>query len=380
MKPRFTLRDFLKQEGSSGFLLMSAATLGLVLANSPIADQYKNILSAGFKIDSSYFYLSLTTAKVINYFLMSIFFLVVGMEIKRELLSGHLSSLKKAAAPFAAAIGGMFVPAIIFISIVSGEGRSGWAIPVATDIALAIGVLTLMGSRVNFAMKAFLLALAVIDDIGAIAIIAVFYSKNLGIAWLLSGVGIFILIYLVLKMGYNSKMLTIAHALVLWYCFYRAGIHPTLAGVLLGFALPESIELEHKLHPWSSYLIIPLFALANTGVVISNTAISNALKSEVALGIFMGMVIGKPLGIYLFTKVAEKVGIAEAPIQNGKFSMLATGNAAGIGFTVAIFISELAFTDPNLQAIAIITVIAASITSGLLSIFFHRLSPISSDY
>jgi NhaA family Na+:H+ antiporter len=380
MKPRFTLRDFLKQEGSSGFLLMSAATLGLVLANSPIADQYKNILSAGFKIDSSYFYLSLTTAKVINYFLMSIFFLVVGMEIKRELLSGHLSSLKKAAAPFAAAIGGMFVPAIIFISIVSGEGRSGWAIPVATDIALAIGVLTLMGSRVNFAMKAFLLALAVIDDIGAIAIIAVFYSKNLGIAWLLSGVGIFILIYLVLKMGYNSKMLTIALALVLWYCFYRAGIHPTLAGVLLGFALPESIELEHKLHPWSSYLIIPLFALANTGVVISNTAISNALKSEVALGIFMGMVIGKPLGIYLFTKVAEKVGIAEAPIQNGKFSMLATGNAAGIGFTVAIFISELAFTDPNLQAIAIITVIAASITSGLLSIFFHRLSPISSDY
>ena len=379
MKPLFALRDFLRRESSSSFLLVIAALFGIGLANSPLSDSYNNILSTGFKLDFPYFYLSLTVTKIINYVLMSFFFLVVGMEIKRELLSGHLSSIKKAATPFAAALGGMVVPALIYLSLVKGEAARGWAIPMATDIALAVGVLAFMGNRVSFAMKAFLLALAVIDDIGAIAIIAIFYTDGVSLPWLFSGFSLFCFIFLFYKFGYNSRLLVTFASLGLWYSFYRCGIHPTLAGVLIGFALPQSEHLEEKVHSWSSYLIVPLFALANTGVEISKSAISSAFTSVVALGIFLGMVLGKPLGILLFTKIATSLNLAEAPKRSGKFSLLATGSAAGIGFTVAIFIAELAFEDPKLQELAIIAVIAASVVSGVISILLNRISPIQQD-
>lgn len=379
MKPLFALRDFLRQESSSSFILVFAAIIGIGLANSPFSETYKSILSAGFKIDVKYFYLSLTVAKTINYVLMSFFFLVVGMEIKRELLSGHLSSIKKAATPFAAALGGMLVPALIYLSLVKGEAARGWAIPMATDIALAVGVLAFMGNRVSFAMKAFLLALAVIDDIGAIAIIAIFYTDGVSLPWLFSGIALFLIILTSYKLGYHSRVFVGVASVALWYSFYRCGIHPTLAGVLIGFALPQSEHLEEKVHSWSSYLIVPLFALANTGVEISKSAINAALTSVMALGIFLGMVLGKPLGILLFTKFATSLNLAEAPKNSGKFSLLATGSAAGIGFTVAIFIAELAFEDPKLQEIAIIAVIGASVVSGLISIFLNRLSPIQDD-
>lgn len=375
MKSLYVLRDFLRQEGASGFVLIAAAILGMALANSPLSDNYREALSSGFKIETSYFYLSLTVAKTINYLLMSIFFLLVGMEIKRELISGHLSSLKKAAAPFAAAIGGMLIPALIYLAIVKGEAARGWAIPMATDIALAVGVLSIMGSRIPFAMKAFLLALAVIDDIGAIIIIALFYSEGVSLAWIISGLLTFGFIYLFMKFGYRSKfMITIAIAL-LWYSFYRSGIHPTIAGVLLGFALPESEHLEERIHPWSSFLIVPVFALANTGIEISKSAIAAASNSAIALGIFLGMVLGKPIGILLFTKVASILNIAETPDTKSKYALPATGSAAGIGFTVAIFISELAFVDQSMQQIAVMTIIFASVVSGLISVTFSRFSP-----
>jgi NhaA family Na+:H+ antiporter len=372
MSAKSTIRKFLKEESSSGLLLIFGAILGLFLANAPTADLYNTILAKGFTIDLPLFYLSLTVTKVINYLLMSLFFFVVGMEIKREVISGHLSSMKKAAAPFVAALGGMALPAIIYLAIAGKEGSHGWAIPVATDIALAVGVLALMGSRVSFAMKTFLLALAVIDDIGAIAIIAFFYSDDLALNWLATGLLTFTYILLSYKKGFSNRFITGLLALLLWYSFYRAGIHPTLAGVLLGFALPQSEALEERLHPWSSFLVVPIFALANTGVEVSIDSIKSAATSSIAIAIFVALVIGKPLGIFLFTKIFTKLKIAESPEQNGKLDLVATGSAAGIGFTVSIFIAKLAFKEQSLQDLAIVAVIFASVVSALLSFVLFK--------
>lgn len=376
MTAKSTMRTFLQQESSSGILLILGAALGLILANAPTADLYNSLLDSSFTIDFSHFYLSLTLLKFINYLLMSLFFFVVGMEIKRELLSGHLSSLKKAAAPFLAALGGMAVPALIYLAIAGKEGSNGWAIPVATDIALAVGVLALLGTRVSFAMKTFLLALAVIDDIGAIAIIAFFYADDLALNWLLVGALTFAYIFLSYVKGFSNRFVTGFLALLLWYSFYRAGIHPTLAGVLLGLALPQSEELENRLHPWSSFLVIPIFALANTGVEISTKSINDALNSPIALAIVVALVVGKPLGILIFTKVFARLKLSESPEQNGKLDLVATGSAAGIGFTVSIFIAKLAFKDESLQDLAIVAVIFASVVSAFLSFILFK-SPLN---
>ena len=376
MTPKSAIRKFLKQESSSGILLILGAALGLFLANAPTAASYNSLLDSSFTIDFSHFYLSLTLLKFINYLLMSLFFFVVGMEIKRELLSGHLSSIRKAAAPFLAALGGMAVPALIYLAIAGKEGSNGWAIPVATDIALAVGVLALLGSRVSFAMKTFLLALAVIDDIGAIAIIAFFYADDLALNWLLVGALAFAHIFLSYMKGFSNRFVTGFLAVVLWYSFYRAGIHPTLAGVLLGLALPQSEELENRLHPWSSFLVIPIFAVANTGVEISTNSINDALNSSIALAIVVALVAGKPLGIFIFTKVFSRLKLSESPEQNGKLDLVATGSAAGIGFTVSIFIAKLAFKDESLQDLAIVAVIFASVVSALLSIILFK-SPLN---
>lgn len=376
MTPRSTLRKFLKQESSSGILLILGAALGLILANAPTAERYNSLLDSSFTIDFSHFYLSLTLLKFINYLLMSLFFFVVGMEIKRELLSGHLSSLKKAAAPFLAALGGMAIPALIYLAIAGEDGSNGWAIPVATDIALAVGVLALLGSRVSFAMKTFLLALAVIDDIGAIAIIAFFYADDLALGWLLVGALTFAYIFFSYLKGFSNRFVTGFLAALLWYSFYRSGIHPTLAGVLLGLALPQSEELENRLHPWSSFLVIPVFAVANTGVEISNESIKSALSSSIALAIFVALVFGKPLGIFIFTKVFARLKLSESPEQNGKLDLVATGSAAGIGFTVSIFIAKLAFKDESLQDLAIVAVIFASVVSALVSFVLFK-SPLN---
>ncbi len=372
MSARSSLREFMRQESSSGLLLITGAALGLLLANLPTRDLYNDVLEASFTIDSGFFYLSLTTAKVINYLLMSLFFLVVGMEIKRELISGHLSTKKSAIAPFIAAVGGMAIPAVLYLAI-AGEGAGhGWAIPVATDIALAVGVIALLGDRISFAMKTFLLALAVIDDIGAIAIIAFFYTDDLSLSWLGGGAAVYLALLLSFRTGRSSKYITVLCTITLWYCFYRAGIHPTLAGVLIGLALPQSEELEARLHPWSSFLVVPIFALANTGVEISSTSLKAAVGSSIALAIFTALVVGKPLGIVAFTSLFSRLKVAEIPSRNGKLDLLATGSAAGIGFTVSIFIAKLAFKEESLQDIAIVAVIAASIVSGLLSFIFAR--------
>ena len=393
------LRDFLHKESSSGVLLVFAASLGLVIANSPISDHYFDFLALSLSVDSGIIYLQLTVLKIINYGLMTIFFFVVGLEIKRELVSGHLASVKKAAMPFIAALGGMAVPAGIYLAIAGDVAAEGWAVPVATDIALAVGLLAMMGPVVTLSLRSFLLALAVIDDIGAILIIAIIYSTGIALSWLLASVAAIFMIIAFTALKVRSIFVYVLCGLLLWYGLYRTGVHPTLAGVILGLLTPtfekansdlQDIDdgsisyieyLQAKLHPYSSLVIVPIFALANTGVVITEKSLSDALTSVVAWGIFLGLVIGKPLGVVIAAVAASKARVADLPQDAPIGKLVATGSAAGIGFTVALFIADLAFENQELQDIAVVAVIAASIVSAFLStIIFkaYRSSPTQS--
>lgn len=385
------LRDFLHRESASGVLILLSAALGLLVANSPLADNYFNALDAKFRIGIDPILVDLSVVKFINYVLMTIFFFVVGLEIKRELTTGHLSTRKKALMPFVAALGGMAVPAFIYLAIAGSTDANGWGVPVATDIALAVGLLAMVGTSAVASLRAFLLALAVIDDIGAILIIAFVYSSGVLFSWLFAGLATVIGILVLQKVKVTSTFVYVVLGMGLWFALYKSGVHPTLAGVILGLLTPNLqkqnsgledevdgsvsvIEwLENKLHPWSTFMIVPLFAFANTGVEISRESIDAALNSPIAWGIFAGLVIGKPLGIFTTIYAGKKIKIGEAPEGARPLSILATGSAAGIGFTVAIFIANLAFSDPTTQDLAIVAVIAASIASGVLSYVLFKL-------
>jgi len=384
------LKDFLHRESSSGTLILIASALGLLAANSGLADSYFSFLDLKFQIGPESLALDFTILKSINYLLMTLFFFVVGLEIKRELTSGHLASFKAAAAPLFAAIGGMSLPAIIYLAIAGGVEPNGWAVPVATDIALAVGLLALVGSSAIASLRSFLLALAVIDDIGAILIIALVYSTGVNLSWGLAGLLTIFAILGFRKLGSQSALVYLPLALSLWYCAYRFGIHPTIAGVILGLLTPNIARtksnladsedgsvsvieyLEHKFHPISSYVIVPIFAFANTGVEISSQSINSALNSVIAWGIFLGLVIGKPLGVLLATMAARKIKIAEYPQGARNLDLIATGSAAGIGFTVAIFIARLAFDSPEIVNLAIFSVIMGSVVSALLSLLIFK--------
>ena len=386
------LRDFLARESASGILLMIAAAMGLLAANLPSSDAYFDLLAISFTIDFAGIYLSMTVLKVINYGLMTIFFFVVGLEIKREITSGHLSKLRQAAAPFFAAVGGMAVPAVIYLAIAGDVAHHGWAIPVATDIALAVGVLSMMGSRVTQGLKAFLLALAVIDDIGAILIIAIFYSTGIIFSWLMGGALAIISVLLLQRIGVMNKFAYFLVGLLLWYSLYKSGLHPTLAGVVMGMLAPATPlknqtikddedgvvtiveELEEKYHSLSTLIVVPIFAFANSGVILSSEAVSAAINSPIAWGIVLGLAAGKPLGIFLSSRLVGKLGIAELPQGASNKALIATGGTAGIGFTVAIFIAKLAFDDLPTQDLAVTAVIVGSLLSGILSVILFRVS------
>lgn len=379
------LNDFLHRESAGGILLLIAATFGLAVANSPISDTYFKILEQGFEVGGGMFYLKLTVLKVINYILMTIFFFVVGLEIKREMTAGHLSRLRDAVMPLLGALGGMAFPAAIYLLIAGESDPGGWGVPVATDIALAVGLLAIIGSSVAPSLRTFLLGLAVIDDIGAILIIAFIYSSGVGFVWVIAAIAVILAIVAARRLGANSWSIYLVLGIGLWYFLYRSGIHATLSGVILGLLTPniakpdselvngEGISLsviewlEVKLHPWSSFIIVPIFAFANTGVSISSESISGAMNSTIAWGIFFGLVVGKPLGIIVAVVAAKRANIGDYPAESRKSGLLATGSAAGIGFTVAIFIADLAFKDKADQDMAVIAVILASVVSGILS-------------
>jgi len=384
------LRDFLHRESASGILILIASFLGLLIANSPLSDSYFDTLAFDFEISLGAIYLNLTILKSINYVLMTIFFFVVGLEIKRELTSGHLSSFKKAIMPFVAAIGGMALPAGIYLAIAGRVDANGWGVPVATDIALAVGLLALVGSSAVASLRSFLLALAVIDDIGAILIIALIYSTGVNFSWIAAGAIAIATIHTFKKLGATSTFVYVLLGVALWYCMYKSGVHPTLAGVVLGLMTPNITKLnsklkdgedgqlsviewlEEKIHPWSSFVIIPLFAFANTGVMITNQSITDAINSPIAWGIFAGLVLGKPIGVLTAVILARKIRLGQYPQDAKSIDLLATGSAAGIGFTVAIFIANLAFSDPAIQDLAVFSVIVASIVSALISLLLFK--------
>lgn len=385
------LRDFLHRETSSGILILLASAVGLVIANSPISDRYFSLLDWQFQIGAAELALKFSVLKFINYVFMTLFFFVVGLEIKRELSSGHLASLKRAVMPFIAAIGGMALPALIYLAIAGDVDANGWGVPVATDIALAVGLLAMAGPSVAQSLRSFLLALAVIDDIGAIAIIAFVYSTGVEYSWALIGVFVILWIVLLKKLDSHTMYIYVILGIALWYCLLRSGVHPTLAGVILGLLTPniphQNSQLEDRedgtvsviewlekiIHPWSSFVIVPIFAFANTGVKISNESVRSAINSPIAWGIFFGLVLGKPIGILLTSLAAKKFGIGEMPEGAKNIDFVATGSAAGIGFTVAIFIANLAFDDAQTQDLAVFSVIVASVVSGLTSYVIFKI-------
>jgi NhaA family Na+:H+ antiporter len=384
------LRDFLGRESTSGVIVLVAAGLGLITANSPLSERYFSVLDFDIAVGSGWFLLDFSVLKIINYLLMSIFFFVVGLEIKRELTSGHLATLKKAMLPFVAAIGGMAFPALIYLAIAGQVAPAGWGVPVATDIALAVGLLTMIGPSVAASLRSFLLALAVIDDIGAILIIAFVYSTGINFSWLVAALLSIAFIAILKKARISSMIVYSLLAFTLWFSLYKTGVHPTLAGVILGLLTPniarqqtnlDDIEdgsvsviewLEHKFHPVSTFIVVPVFAFANTGVVITSESIKTASQSLIAWGIFFGLVIGKPLGVLFASLLAKRINIADLPEGVTKSSLVATGSAAGIGFTVAIFIANLAFKESETQDIAVLAVIIASIVSALISLVLFK--------
>ena len=375
------LRDFLARESSGGFFILIAAGLGMLVANSALSSKYFSALETQIVLGEGTFSIDLTVQKVINYLLMTLFFFVVGLEIKRELTSGHLASVKKALMPFIAALGGMAVPALIYLAIAGRVDAGGWGVPVATDIALAVGLLAIIGSKVPESLRSFLLALAVIDDIGAILIIAFVYSTGVAYSWLLASVLLIVWILIMKRGGIRSTFIYFLAGACLWFALYKTGVHPTLAGVILGLLTPniprnESVSviewLESKLHPISSFLVVPLFAFANTGVEIKSEMIDSALSSPVAWGIFFGLVAGKPIGILASSLAASKLKLAQLPAGAGKGFIAATGSAAGIGFTVSIFIAHLAFDNRQTEEIAILAVILASLVSALISVIAFK--------
>ena len=403
------VRNFLRIEAAGGILLLIATVVALVWANSPWSETYHEILDTHITIQiGDLLELDESILHWVNDALMVIFFFVVGLEIKRELVVGELRDPRAAALPAIAAIGGMVVPAGIYILFnIGGDGAHGWGIPMATDIAFAVGVVSLLGNRVPSAMKVFLLTLAIVDDIGAIAVIAIFYTDDFSSGWFLLAIaGILVVLAMrVVKIWWIPAYIVVGT--FVWLAVFESGIHATIAGVILGLITPaiplkSSVEegadevvrqavagnatapvvrranfeikeqvsvasrLDDALHPFSSYIIIPIFALANAGVMLSADTISEAVTAPVTLGVVFGLVVGKLLGISLATWIAVKSGLASLPRAASWIDVFGLSAIAGIGFTVSLFITGLAFDDPLLADEARIGILVASAIAAVL--------------
>ena len=397
------LRDFMRTEASGGLLLVAGAVLALLWVNSPWAASYERLWSQSLSVGLGEHVLRLSLRQWLNEGLMTIFFLVVGLEIKRELVVGHLKTKRGAVLPIFAALGGMIVPAVLYLAIAGGSAPRGWAIPMATDIALAVGVLAVVGNRVPPSLRAFLLALAIVDDIGAIVILALVYSSGIGWSWLLAAVALLVCTRVARQFDVQATWLYFALGVVVWLALHEAGVHPTLAGVAMGLLAPatarlspelvdaeeladvSSLEavfatteiarssvsvvewLQYALHPWTSYVIVPLFAFANSGIVVSASGVSDALKSPVFWGVFVGLVAGKPIGVLLAPSAVRRFDFADGLASSAR-QRLGIGAAAGIGFTVALFITELALTEVQLRSHAKLAILFASAVAACLSL------------
>ncbi len=367
---------FFKLESASGLLLLFSAVIALFWSNSSYAENYFSILNKYFFIGINNFGLKLSLLHWINDALMAVFFFVVTLEIKREFIEGELSNPKQALLPIIGAVGGMLVPALIYIyiNIESPSTLVGWAIPSATDIAFSLGVLSLLGSRVPISLKVFLTALAIIDDLGAILIIAFFYSTKLNLLYLFL---IFIsLIFLIVtnKLGVKKAFPYLIIGLIMWLFTYGSGVHATIAGVLLALTIPHRkknkdysllIRLEHSVAPYVAFIIMPIFALANAGVSLDGFNLSS-LKATVPLGILLGLFVGKQIGVFIFSYISIKLKIAQMPNNANWINLYGVGILTGIGFTMSLFIGNLAFVDDISQIDGVkIGVLTGSLLSTL---------------
>jgi NhaA family Na+:H+ antiporter len=381
---------FLRQESRSGVLLFAAAVLALVLSNSQWGWTYRNLWDAEILIGIGAARVPLVPLHVINDGLMTIFFLVVGLEIKREMTIGELSTMRQALLPILAALGGMIVPACLYLAMTHGTGAvSGWGIPMATDIAFSLGVLTLLGNRIPTQLKVFLTALAIVDDIGAVIVIAVFYASSLAWSHILVAVVILAVLAFLNWLGVRSFILYTVLGVGLWVALLDSGIHATIAGVLLAMAIPargkqDEVEdtpaeipyvqrMEEALHPWVTYGIVPLFALANAGVTFEH-GVGSLLQSNVALGVFLGLAVGKQAGITLFSWAAVKAGVATLPLSLSWRQIYGAGWLGGIGFTMSIFIANLAFGLGPSADLAKGGIYVASLFSGIGGLLVLQLS------
>ena len=397
------LIDFIHTEAAGGFALLAAAIAALAWANSPWQASYDDLWTTHLAVSLGDWGIDLELREWINEGLMVLFFFVVGLEIKRELAEGELRDPRRALLPVCAALGGMLAPALIYVAFnAGGAGLDGWGIPMATDIAMAVGVLGLMGSRVSPSLKLFVLALAIVDDIGAIVVIAVFYTNEIHVDALLASAGLLLAVAAMRRWGVRSIGAYAAVGVALWLTLHNSGIHGTLVGVALGLMTPtqparqadlvdaaeladvssyqaaretataarESVSLvewlEHGLHPWTSFLVVPLFVLANAGVQLSRDSVGAAFTSSVTGGIVVGLVVGKFVGVAGFTWLATRLRLARLPDDATWSGILGVSALAGIGLTVSIFITDLAFGGTSLGDEAKIAILAASVLAAAI--------------
>ena len=369
--------QFVSVEALGGVVLLAATVAALVWANVGGGASYTDLWSTGLTLGFGDLAITEDLRHWVNDGLMAVFFFVVGLEIKRELIEGDLRDPKTAALPVMAALGGMVLPAALFLAInPSAPGSEGWGIPVATDIAFAIGVLSVLGSRIPKGLKLFLLTLAIVDDIGAILVIAVFYSSGLSGPWLGGAVATLLVFFLFQRTGIRHPVAYVVPALVLWVCTLESGVHATIAGVILGLLAPNQDwrgqpvigRIERLLHPWTSFLVIPVFALANAGVELGGGVIGDALSSRITLGIMAGLVLGKTLGISAAVAAAVRLRLGRLPAGVRPRQIVGAGAVAGIGFTVSLFIADLSFGGTPLLADAKVGILLASLTSGVLGV------------
>ncbi|MBT8486501.1 MAG: Na+/H+ antiporter NhaA [Phycisphaerales bacterium] len=414
------VQRFLRVEASAGILLLLATAAALVWANGPAGEGYDHFWHTPVSVGWGTHVLTMSLAHFVNDGLMAIFFFVVGLEIKRELLVGELASFRQASVPIAAAVGGMVAPALIYVAFnAGGEGTRGWAIPTATDIAFAVGVLAMLGRRVPLSLKVFLTALAIVDDIGAVLVIAIFYTSDLSLTALGAAGGFIVLSYAANRAGVRTPIFYACVGILLWLMLLQSGVHATIAGVLLALTIPvrmrirgtefvsvarraiETFEeaggnvddtftspqrqravrgleeacegvltplnrLEHELHPWVAFLIMPIFALANAGVTIGGGT-GSAAASPIALGVALGLILGKPIGVMVAAWIAVKIGLGELPRGSSWRQVLGASCLAGIGFTMSLFIANLAFREGDaLLPLAKVGILGGSLISGVV--------------
>ena len=374
------IETFIKSESTAGIILIIVTLMALFLQNSPLSVYYNNFLHTHVEVRFGNLQIAKPLLLWVNDGLMAIFFFLIGLEVKREVLTGHLSSLSKVALPTIAAIGGMLLPALIYIAFNGSNSfaLNGWAIPTATDIAFALGILSLLGSRVPVSLKIFLMALAIIDDLGAIVIIALFYTSELSFTSITVASISLIVLFIMNRLKVARKAAYILVGIILWVSVLKSGVHATLAGVALAFMIPlESKtkdgksfsmlkDMEHGLHYWVVFLILPLFAFVNAGVDLKGISVDE-MTNSVPLGILLGLFIGKQLGVFLFSFVAIKLGLAKLPQSSTWLQLYGVAVLTGIGFTMSLFVDSLAFNDTQIYHFADkLAILLGSFLSGLI--------------